>query len=127
MIFTSNANVKKQNISIFCNNNNANTIQNPSLIFTLQQIGGNDDNSTIRFLGVLFDRDLNFKTHIKSIITKISKGIFALRTAKNILDLKSLKLLYYSLVHCYLIYGIQVWSYAPKYILMTSSKSKKLQ
>jgi hypothetical protein len=63
MIFTSNANVKKQNISIFCNNNNANTNQNPSLIFSLQQIGRDDENSTIRFLGVLFDRDLNFKTH----------------------------------------------------------------
>jgi hypothetical protein len=125
MIFTSNANVKKQNISIFCNNNNANTIQNPSLIFPLQQIGRNDDNSTIRFLGVLFDRDLTFKTHIRSIITKISKGIFALRTAKNILDLKSLKLLYYSLIHCYLIYGIQVWSCAPKYILNELFKKQK--
>jgi hypothetical protein len=29
------------------------------------------------FLGVLFDNDLNFKIHVKSIMTKISKGIFA--------------------------------------------------
>ncbi len=33
-------------------------------------------------LNCVFDRDLNFKTHIKSLMTKISKGIFALRTAK---------------------------------------------
>jgi len=43
MIFTSNANVKKQNISIFCNNNNVNATQHPNLIFPLQQIGQNDD------------------------------------------------------------------------------------
>jgi hypothetical protein len=126
MIFTSNANVKKQNISIFCNNNNANATQNPNLIFPLQQIGQNDDISTIRFLGVLFDADLSFKSHIRSLMTKISKGIFALRTAKNILNLRSLKLLYYSLVHCYLIYGIQVWSCAPKYMLNELFKKQKI-
>jgi hypothetical protein len=58
-------------------------------------------------------------------MTQISKGIYALRTAKNILDQKSLKLLYYSLIHCYLIYGIHVWSCAPKYILNELFKKQK--
>jgi hypothetical protein len=127
MIFTSNTNVRNQNISIFCNNNNiVNVNQNLSLVFPIQQIGQNDETSTIRFLGVLFDTNLNFKIHVKSIMTKISKGIFALRTAKNILNQKSLKLLYYSLVHCYLIYGIQVWSSAPNYILNELFKKQKI-
>ncbi len=92
----------------------------------MQQIGQKDDNSTIQFLGVLFDADLNFKIHVKAIMTKISRGIFALRSAKNILHQKSLKLLYFSLVHCYLIYGIQVWACAPNYILKGLFKKPKI-
>ncbi len=126
MIFTSNANVKKQQISIFCNNNNVNANQNSSLMFPLQQIGQKEDSYTIRFLGVLFDADLNFKIHVKAIMTKISRGIFALRSAKNILNQKSLKMLYYSLVHCYLIYGVQVWACAPSYILNDLFKKQKI-
>jgi len=126
MIFTSNANLKKQQISVFCNNNNVNANPQASLIFPLQQIGQKEDSSTIRFLGVLFDADLNFKTHVKAIMTKISRGIFALRSAKNILNQKSLKMLYYSLVHCYLIYGIQVWACAPSYILTDLFKKQKI-
>jgi hypothetical protein len=61
-------------------------------------------------------------------MTKISKGIFALRSAKNILNQKSLKMLYYSLVHCYLIYGVQVWACvcAPNYILKDLFKKQKI-
>jgi hypothetical protein len=33
-----------------------------------------------------------------------------LRRCKNFLSTKSLKTLYYSLIHCHLIYGIQIWS-----------------
>ncbi len=59
-------------------------------------------------------------------MTKISRGIFALRSAKNILNQKSLKLLYFALVHCYLIYGIQVWACAPNYILKGLFKKPKI-
>jgi hypothetical protein len=83
MIFSSNQNVKSQNISVFCNNNNLNVTQIESSIFPLKQVKPHDDISSVRFLGVLFDTDLNFKNHITSITTKISRGIYALRTAKN--------------------------------------------
>ena len=85
----------------------------------------NDEISTICFPGVYFEKDLNFKIHIKSIMTKILKGVFALRTTKNIWNQRSPKLVYYSPVHCYLIYGIQVWSCAPKYILNELFKNQK--
>jgi hypothetical protein len=35
-----------------------------------------------------------------------------LRTCKNLLSQKALKTLSYSLVHCHLVYGIQIWSSA---------------
>ena len=126
MIFSSNQNVKSQNISVFCNNNNLNVTQIESSIFPLKQVKPHDDISSVRFLGVLFDTDLNFKNHITSITTKISRGIYALRTAKNFLNPRSLKMLYYSLIHCYLIYGIQVWSCAPNFIINDLFKKQKI-
>ena len=74
----------------------------------------------VKFLGILFDPELNFKLHIRSISTKISKALFILRRVKNLLSEKSLKTLYYSLVHCHLIYGIHIWS------SVTSSNFKDL-
>jgi hypothetical protein len=56
------------------------------------------------------DPQLNFKFHIKSIEKKISTGLYFLRTAKNKLTKKSIKLLYYSLIHCHLIYANHIWS-----------------
>jgi hypothetical protein len=125
IVFTSNPIIKNHNIALFCNNNNLNKDQKSNLSCPIKQIKQNDDSPSIRFLGVLFDPDLNFKSHIKSIMTKISKGIFALRSAKNFLNQKSLKLLYYSLVHCYLIYGIQIWSCAPSFIITDLLKKQK--
>ena len=75
---------KAKNFSIFCNNNNVKTILTPRILFPLQQLGQNDEISTICLPGVFFEKDLNFKIHIKSIMTKFLKGIFALRTTKNI-------------------------------------------
>ena len=47
---------------------------------------------------------------IRHISSKISKSLYILRCVKNILSEKALKTLYYSLVHCHLIYGIHIWS-----------------
>ena len=45
----------------------------------------------VKFLGVQFDPQLNFKNNISSISSKISKGLFVLISAKNILSPKVLK------------------------------------
>ena len=47
---------------------------------------------------------------IRNISSKISKSLFILRRVKTFLSEKALKTLYYSLVHCHLIYGIHIWS-----------------
>jgi hypothetical protein len=67
-------------------------------------------NPVIKFLGVQFDPQLTFKNPISLISSKISKGLFVLRSAKNILSPKALKALYYSLIHSHLVYCIQIWS-----------------
>ncbi len=45
---------------------------------------------------------------------------------KKYLNPRSLKILYYSLIHCYLIYGIQVWSCAPNFIINDLFKKQKI-
>jgi hypothetical protein len=53
----------------------------------------------VKFLGVLLDPNLNFRSHINSISSKISNSLYHLRAAKNILSQTALTTLYYSLVH----------------------------
>ena len=63
----------------------------------------------IKFLGIF---KLNFKFHISHLTTKISKALYFIRNSKNFLTLWGLKALYYSLVHCHLVYANIIWSSA---------------
>ena len=65
---------------------------------------------TVKFLGVFFDPNLNFKHHIFNLKKKLSKALYALQTVKNTLNPKSILLIYNSIFHCHLLYAIQIWS-----------------
>ena len=109
-ILFSNSNiVKSKEINLFIDMNNVNE-NDPNLIKKIKRILSNSEFPAVKFLGVLFDPDLNFKMQIHHISSKISKSLYILRCVKNILSEKALKTLYYSLVHCHLIYGIHIWS-----------------
>ena len=62
-----------------------------------------------KFLGVIIDKKLNWKTHIKYIKSKISKSIAILHKTKHILDQRSLHMLYSSLITPYLTYCAELW------------------
>ena len=64
---------------------------------------------SIKFLGVLLDENLSWKTHIKYIENKISKNIGILFKARPFLNKKSLLSLYYSYIHSYINYGSVSW------------------
>jgi len=64
----------------------------------------------VRYLGVYFDPQLNFKYHIQTIVAKISKMLYFYRQSKHILTQKAKKSLYYSSIHSHLIFGIIIWS-----------------
>lgn len=100
---------KGEGVKIYCNNNNGDLLD-PSLIKKIELISNNDDPPAAKFLGVFFDSSLSFKFHIHNIKKKLSKALYSLRMAKNLLSSKSLKLVYYSIFHCHLIYAIQIWS-----------------
>ena len=98
-----------QDFTILCDNNNV----GQDLEGNISQIGrvtSNDYLPAIKFLGVFFDPNLNFKHHTSNLKNKLSKAVYALRSVKNTLGQKSLLLIYNSIFHCHLLYAIQIWS-----------------
>ena len=63
----------------------------------------------IKFLGVTIDDQISWKSHIKHVQSKVSRSIAVLNKAKLVLDHKSLRMLYCSLVLPYLTYCAEVW------------------
>jgi hypothetical protein len=109
MIFSHSNAVNDTNLRINIDFNNYNVETISALIKPIEFVNISP-NPVVKFLGVLFDPALSFKNHISTISSKISKSLFILRSAKNILSQKALKALYYSLIHSHLIYCIQIWS-----------------
>lgn len=65
-----------------------------------------------KFLGVYIDNLLNWKQHTTQIALKISKNIYLINRLKKILPLKSLKTLYFTMIHPYFLYCNIVWGCA---------------
>ena len=65
--------------------------------------------STVKYLGIYIDEELNFKNYITSIVAKISPGVGFLYKIKNFLPTSTLLCVYYSRVHTHLSYGIIIW------------------
>ena len=63
-----------------------------------------------KFLGVIVDQHLNWKDPISMISQNICKPCGIIYRIRNTLDIKSKRLIYYSLIHPYLIYCVNVWS-----------------
>ena len=100
-------------IQLYVDNNDVDindALYNPSLRSALTTVNNESNTPAIKFLGVYIDQNLNFKYHIKQISIKISKSMFFIRSAKNFLTPSALKSLYYSLIHCHLLYALPIWS-----------------
>jgi hypothetical protein len=124
MIFNANEQLLSSlDLKLYINNNNANE-NLPELKICLERVGLNSDEPAIKFLGVHLDQKFYFKYHVNKIVNKISRSLYVIQAAKNLLSHKALKNLYYALVHSHLIYGIQIWSAAPSNVI---SKLEKLQ
>ena len=67
-----------------------------------------------KYLGVMFDKDLEWGPHIDYIIPKISKACGALAKLRHCVNIDMLKNVYHALIHSYLRYGILVWGNASQ-------------
>jgi hypothetical protein len=127
MLFSSNRAVQQLKIELFINNNSPSIEdENPNLIHKIEQIDSSSKIPAIRFLGVFFDPQLNFKFHVEQIISKVSRALFIIRTVKNFLTEKALKSLFYSLIHCHLIYAIPIWSICSQQLQNELHKKQKI-
>ena len=98
---------------ILFNNNEIGTVNDVSNIFKLERVysdNPNIDSRNYKLLGVFFDEFLSFDKHISYICAKLSKANFCIKRASNKLSLKSLKALYYALVHPHLLYCLNIIS-----------------
>jgi hypothetical protein len=59
-----------------------------------------------KFIGLTLENTLPWRTHIDTIIPKLSSASFALRVVKPFLSHDSLKMVYYSYFHSVMIYGL---------------------
>ena len=113
-----------EGVLINCNSNNDDS-NSPDLIKSLSIISSNDDIPAAKFLGVFFDSSLSFKYQVSCIRKKLSKALYILRMVKKTLPKDSLKLIYYSIFHCHLIYAIQVWSCCNQNLINDLFKMQK--
>jgi hypothetical protein len=65
--------------------------------------------SSVKYLGILIDSNLNWKSHIASICRKIKRSIGMLSKLRYYVPLKILVNPYYALIHPFLTHGIIAW------------------
>ena len=66
----------------------------------------------VKYLGVLIDNMLSWKSHINFIVDKVNKGIGMLSMVKRIFPVQSLLSIYYSFIYSYISNAIIFWGSA---------------
>jgi hypothetical protein len=101
------------NMQVVFNENEIGKVADPNLITPLERIYNEHplkECRTYKLLGVHLDETLSFKPHIEIICSKINKLIYCINRAENVLNVKSLKSLYFALIHPHLLYCINIYS-----------------
>ena len=83
------------------------------------------ESDSVKYLGVIIDNKLNWKTHIEHICSKIVKGSWALTRLKKYVSKQTLIKIYYSMIYLHLRYCITTWGSASKITLMPLIKLQK--
>ena len=69
---------------------------------------------SLKFLGVMIDENLNWKSHIDILLNKISKNVGILYKASKLLNFKCLKDIYFALIHSYINFANIAWASSCK-------------
>ena len=83
------------------------------------------ESDSVKYLGVIIDNKLIWKTRIEHICSKMAKGSWALTRLKKYVSKQTLIKIYYSMIYSYLRYCITNWGSASKTTLMPLVKLQK--
>ena len=79
-----------------------------------------------KYLGITFDSNLTWKSHINELCLKLSKTLGILSKVRHFVDNHILVMLYYSLIYPFLTYGVHVWGLTfPSFLTQLSIVQKK--
>lgn len=78
------------------------------------------------FLGLVFDCNLSWKAHLKTISCKLAKTIGILNKLKNFLPKEALLNIYNSLILPHLSYGLQIWGHKSDRVFKFQKKAVRL-
>merc|ERR1712183_1133079 len=68
-----------------------------------------EQSENIKYLGVVLDEKLNWRAHLKSLKSNLSRSCFAMSKLRYYLDTNTLKMVYYSLFYPHIQYCISAW------------------
>ena len=89
-------------------------VKPPKIRTSIPDIQLNFNNSvtlkdSVKYLGITIDSRLNFDIHVNTLTRKIGRSLSVITKLKQVLPRKTLRSLYYTLIHPYLLYGITIW------------------
>jgi len=70
--------------------------------------------SSYKYLGIIFDKNLNWKPHINHLCIKLARACGCLVKIRNCVSTETMREIYHALIHSYLRYGITIWGNASK-------------
>jgi hypothetical protein len=84
--------------------NDIDNITNIHILERVYSTSPNPSSRSYKLLGIHLDENLSLNTHYSVLSAKLSRALFFLRCAKNLLPHKALLTLCHSLFHCHLLY-----------------------
>ena len=99
-------NIEKTNYIIFRMKNKKVKMDNNTI-----EIGGKEIKCVrnIRFLGVIIDENLDWSSHVKYLLSKLTAGIYSLNMVKNFLPSHIKRMIYLTNIQSHLNYAMCVW------------------
>ena len=111
---------------MWLNQNSCYFLNNPKVVPTLKLlINGNpiEQLSNFNFLGITIDQNITWSDHITKISIKVARVIGILSKLKHIFPRNILRNIYNSLIHLHLIYGLYLWGFSPKRLIILQKKA----
>ena len=79
--------------------------------------------TNFNFLGITIDQNITWSDHITKISIKVARVIGILSKLKHIFPRNILRTIYNSLIYPHLIYGLYLWGFSPKRLIIMQKKA----